>query len=50
MLQGFGYIGWISIPYIREALFGAAILLAGGICVMVAGLFYAPQSTLLTKK
>jgi hypothetical protein len=50
MLQGFGYIGWISIPYIREALFGAAILLAGGIFVMVAGLFFEPQSRLLTEK
>jgi hypothetical protein len=34
MLQGLGYIGWISIPYTNEVLFGSAILLFSGILVL----------------
>lgn len=40
MLQGFGYIGWISIPYTNEVLFTSAILLFSG-----AGLLFASSRT-----
>jgi hypothetical protein len=43
MFQGFGYIGWISIPYIREALFLAAVLLFGGITLLVSGFLKTSQ-------
>lgn len=34
MMQGLGYIGWISIPYMNEVLFASAILLFSGILVL----------------
>jgi hypothetical protein len=40
MLQGFGYIGWINIPYTNEVLFASALFLFFG-----AGLLLATAST-----
>jgi hypothetical protein len=34
MLQGFGYIGWISIPYTNEVLFASALCMFTGILLL----------------
>jgi hypothetical protein len=36
MLQGFGYIGWINIPYTNEVLFASALLLFSGAAMLFA--------------
>jgi hypothetical protein len=36
MVQGMGYIGWVSIPYMSEVLFGSALLLFSGILLLFA--------------
>lgn len=36
MLQGLGYIGWISIPYMNEVLFGSALFMFTGILLLFA--------------
>ncbi len=36
MLQGFGYIGWINIPYTNEVLFASALLLFSGVAMLFA--------------
>lgn len=44
-LQGLGYMGWVSIPYIQPALLVAAILMAAGFAVINTGfLFRKTQS------
>jgi hypothetical protein len=36
MLQGFGYIGWINIPYTNEVLFASALFLFSGAAMLFA--------------
>jgi hypothetical protein len=36
MLQGFGYIGWINIPFTNEVLFASALLLFSGAAMLFA--------------
>jgi len=36
MLQGLGYIGWVSIPYMNEVLFGSALCMFSGILLLFA--------------
>jgi hypothetical protein len=47
MMQGLGYIGWVSIPYTREMLFFSAVTLFSGILVLFITSVYkrkAPNS------
>jgi hypothetical protein len=43
MLQGFGYIGWITIPFTNQSLFTAAIFLVTGTALLVGSYVFDPK-------